>query len=461
MTNKEAADPWEAQGDLLGFRAYGETFTNLVKSLDEAKVISIEAGFGRGKTFFRTAWAEHLRQQGEVVVEIDARQSDYSGDPVVSFLGALLASLPEEKSKLGEQALKAAKKFGAAGIRTVAKVVLRSGVDEVIDLATENAADKLEDFEALQGLVADLGEGMSKAAGQIIASQLAAEKVRQHEMPAQLKLLREALTNDSDNKRIVIIIDELDRCHPDYAIATLEAMKLVFDQAGYVFCLMVNADYLENLARHRFGDTFGDELYLDKFVDIRLKLKWSDDSLTAAVRALANEIPQGVPFGDGKEFSITTAANIAADLAVETGFSMRKIKRVLLKVEIAMRCYGDQPVDLPLLVFLAFQEATKTDISTDLLPRARLTSEFAAGFLRRLQNADRSLKLERVNSTKREMRDFVAKYARELATLPPDRYSDPDAMRYEEWRRVFAVLAPCYLPRHKKILSATEALQVD
>lgn len=42
-------DPWEQ--DRLGYKAIGETFTKLIKSIDSAKVISIEAGFGRGKTF--------------------------------------------------------------------------------------------------------------------------------------------------------------------------------------------------------------------------------------------------------------------------------------------------------------------------------------------------------------------------------------------------------------------------
>ncbi len=81
-------------GDLLGFRDVGATFTKLVQSVgaDEpgSKVISIEAGFGRGKTFFRENWAKELRTAGEVVVEIDARQSDHSGDPVVTFIGALV-----------------------------------------------------------------------------------------------------------------------------------------------------------------------------------------------------------------------------------------------------------------------------------------------------------------------------------------------------------------------------------
>ena len=79
--------------DRLGYKEVGITFANLIKSIDGQKVISIEAGFGRGKTFFRKAWAEQLREGGEVVVEIDVQQSDHSGDPVVTLLGALVDAM--------------------------------------------------------------------------------------------------------------------------------------------------------------------------------------------------------------------------------------------------------------------------------------------------------------------------------------------------------------------------------
>ncbi|SEB40995.1 hypothetical protein [Rhodobacter sp. 24-YEA-8] len=64
-----AAAPWKDDG--LGFAAIGDTVTSLIKSIDDSKVISIEAGFGHGKTFFRRAWAQQLRASGELVIEID------------------------------------------------------------------------------------------------------------------------------------------------------------------------------------------------------------------------------------------------------------------------------------------------------------------------------------------------------------------------------------------------------
>ncbi len=117
MSENPMDDPWEH--DPLGFRSLGETYTNLIQSIeDDSKVLSIEAGFGRGKTFFRRAWAQHLRNKGEIVVEIDAQQSDHSGDPVITFLGALVSEVPEEEQPKTKEALtkrKEVRRYRGAG----------------------------------------------------------------------------------------------------------------------------------------------------------------------------------------------------------------------------------------------------------------------------------------------------------------------------------------------------------
>ena len=45
---------WE--GDLVGFEEIGNTFGNLVKSVDDTEDFSIEAGYGRGKSAGSCAW---------------------------------------------------------------------------------------------------------------------------------------------------------------------------------------------------------------------------------------------------------------------------------------------------------------------------------------------------------------------------------------------------------------------
>lgn len=395
-----------------------------------------------------------MRQAGEIVVEIDVQQSDHSGDPVVTLLGALVDAMPRNDGDKGRVALESAKKLGAIGLRTATKIVFRSGADELIDAVTDSAIDKLDGFEALDGVINELGDGMSKAAGQFIAVQMAAERVRKEELPQQLNMLHSALIQDSDNDRVIIVIDELDRCHPDYAIAVLEAMKLVFNQAGFVFCLMVNADYLEKLAQHRFGVSNNDEKYLDKFVDIRLGLGPQEDSFKNAVFELASDFSLAIPYGESENFSVAHAAELASELAVHSRLSMRKVKRILLKIEIALRCYSNHPLDASLLVFLAFQDESSDPLPEYFLPRSFLTAEAGVKMMKRKPNEDPG----GPNQVVRDLNDLINKSGPELLELPLDRYNLPDDQNYYPWALVFKFLAPHYLPSHRDVLNAVAAV---
>lgn len=449
------SDAWDK--DQLGFEKIGLAFTNLIQSIDTEKVISIEAGFGRGKTFFRKAWAKQLQNTGEVVVEVDVQQSDHSGDPVITLLGALVGALPNDENANGKAALESVKKYGAIGARALTRAVLKAGADEVFEVMTEGAIDRLEDFDSLDGVIKEVGNEMSKVAGQLIASQMAAEKVRKTELPKQLEALRAALVKNTGRNRVVIIIDELDRCHPDYAISFLESTKLIFGQSGFVFCLMVNADYLENLASHRFGVSRDDERYLDKFVDIRLKLEPEPDVFKRAIYELACELPLKIPFGTNEAFSIKSAAKLASELALQCGFSMRKTKRILLKVEVAMRCYAEKPLDASLLIFMAFRDESPSKVLEEYLPRSFFTPEEG----RRHTDLSDSDRVSRPGEKNGRLNEIVYKKAPELLDLPSDRYYNPENNNYYPWAWVFLALAPHYIPDHRRYLDVVASILVN
>ena len=458
MKDAESAESaWE--NDRLGYEEIGNAFTNLVQSIDTEKVISIEAGFGRGKTFFRKSWAKQLKSKGEVVVEVDVQQSDHSGDPVITLLGALVETLPKDEKDKGTKALESAKKVGAIGARALTRVMLKSGADEVLEAITDCAIDQLEDFDALDGVIKDVGSEISKVAGQLIASQMAAERVRKTELPEQLEALRAALVKGAKNERVVVIIDELDRCHPEYAISFLESTKLIFGQSGFVFCLMMNADYLENLARHRFGVATEDEKYLDKFVDIRLKLDPQPEVFKTAVYELACDLPLKIPFGENEAFSVERAAKLASILAVECKLSMRKTKRILLKVEVALRCYADRPLDAPLLVFMAFKDECPGIVDESFLTRSFLTPEEG---IRNAKPRENDLAYFQ-NSEKldHDRNALVYDKAPELLSLTKDRYFNPEGHNYKPWAWAFTALAPNYIPSHRKILDGVASVLVS
>ena len=70
----------------------------------------------------------------------------------------------------------------------------------------------------------------------------------------------------SSTPRAFFIVDELDRCRPDYAITYLETIKHIFDIKGAVFILAADRKQLENSAKTAFGIDLDFEEYYRKFV---------------------------------------------------------------------------------------------------------------------------------------------------------------------------------------------------
>lgn len=129
------SDVWS--DDLLGYEKIGAAFTNIVKSVSDSKVISIEAPFGHGMTFFRQRWARELKKSGEMVIEIDAQQSDHSGDPLITFMGALLSEKLRNGEPLSATLKEKALKLGGILGRSTLRVLLRNGAEEVIEAGAD------------------------------------------------------------------------------------------------------------------------------------------------------------------------------------------------------------------------------------------------------------------------------------------------------------------------------------
>lgn len=81
----------------------------------------------------------------------------------------------------------------------------------------------------------------------------------------------ENLINEKCNK-LIIFIDELDRCNPNYAVKLLERIKHYFTDNRIVIVVSTNLLELSNTISGMYGYKFSSTAYLDKFFDIRLEL---------------------------------------------------------------------------------------------------------------------------------------------------------------------------------------------
>jgi predicted KAP-like P-loop ATPase len=73
--------------------------------------------------------------------------------------------------------------------------------------------------------------------------------------------------------RVVVLVDDLDRCLPTNALDVLESMKLFFDLPGFVFVVALDEEVVERAIRAKFTS-------LDDRTDTsdlsRVRLFWGD-----------------------------------------------------------------------------------------------------------------------------------------------------------------------------------------
>lgn len=72
--------------------------------------------------------------------------------------------------------------------------------------------------------------------------------------------------------RLVVFIDELDRCKPSYAVRLLERIKHYFTNDRITFVFSVNVNELQHTIRKCYGDDFDSSRYLDRFFDLWVTL---------------------------------------------------------------------------------------------------------------------------------------------------------------------------------------------
>lgn len=73
-------------------------------------------------------------------------------------------------------------------------------------------------------------------------------------------------------QKMVIFIDELDRCRPNYALEMLERIKHYFDDDRIIFVVSVNKEQLTHTISNYYGSGFDSTGYLNKFFDINAYL---------------------------------------------------------------------------------------------------------------------------------------------------------------------------------------------
>ncbi|MBB3324887.1 P-loop NTPase fold protein [Atlantibacter sp. RC6] len=223
--------------------------------------IVIDGEWGTGKTEFCLKLQNFFSTDdiGCKVIYIDAFKEDHSDDPLLTMTAAIAAVLPpKEKTALISKAIPALK----FGLKTTLKAgsnwLLRNNVDQL----AEEFKDSL--INTNNAIIDNTIESL----------------IQEHiDLDGNLNALREKLKEISTNNKIIIIIDELDRCRPSYSVNLLEKIKHIFNVENVYFLLTTNKSQLQASVNHIYGSSINSKQYLDKFIKytISLPLTHNDD----------------------------------------------------------------------------------------------------------------------------------------------------------------------------------------
>ncbi len=249
------------KNDLLGREESVKVLTHIVGSLEGPGVLAVDAAWGNGKPTFLNIWAQHLRNEGFPIVKFNAWETDFSGDPFVALSTELTEGLP--KNYPNESM---AQKVDDTKER--AKEVLRQAVPGIIRLATAG--------------MLNINPLLEQEVGQTLASYAEERLSAYREAQKSIKEFKRTLQNMADavsqssTRPLIVMIDELDRCRPSYAVELLEVAKHLFAVGHIVFVLAVNRSELAHSIRALYGDGFDAQGYLRRFFDVDFRLPEPD-----------------------------------------------------------------------------------------------------------------------------------------------------------------------------------------
>ncbi|ENM5900748.1 hypothetical protein DX885_000826 [Vibrio mimicus] len=307
---------------------YGRFLSSYLRTQKTPLVMNLDGGWGTGKTtFLKQLYTDLYYTHDYACIYIDAWESDYSNDPLLVIVSELL-----------EQIKRVSQHFKAADTEkriftTLGKFSKRAWNTTAIGVGTYLSG------RVDNGAVVELAKQFtfSDADAAVVGTNLTSGYKQQKSALKDAREALEALVDfcSSDKKKVFVLIDELDRCRPSYAIEMLETIKHFFELKNYVFVVATDTEQLSHSVKAVYGDRFDGKEYLSRFFSRSAKLP--KPNLTDFSKIIVERMNDG---SLRTVFSVNNCNNIKDSIAQafsELGYiyaiSLRRLEQIANKFE--------------------------------------------------------------------------------------------------------------------------------
>ena len=152
----------------------------------------------------------------------------------------------------------------------------------------------------------------------------------------KIKQEMHAIRNEDPECRVVIFIDDLDRCSPAKALEILESIKLFLDIEGFVFVIGLSHKTVTQLISHEYKATgIRGEDYIKKIIQIPIRIpSWSKDSI---IDLITNSIAPKLN-SDYTKFLCQNSVMVARVV----DYNPRQLKRFINNVIVAFETFASK-----------------------------------------------------------------------------------------------------------------------
>lgn len=208
-------------------------FDNFGNYDDGGLTIAINGKYGSGKsTLLNFIIEENNNENKYHIVKYDAWQNNIFDNPLIPILYSL-NSLNKNSNKIKECAKNVIKSLPKIIVNTLSNI---HGVDLSALVTNENIFDDYKKYTEI------------------------------------IDKYKNNLADFCKEKKIILLIDELDRCLPQYQIKVLETLYNIFNIPNLILVIALDKSQLEHSIKQIFGNQENTSGYLSKFIQYEIDL---------------------------------------------------------------------------------------------------------------------------------------------------------------------------------------------
>ena len=397
--------------------------------LTDAYTLAVDAKYGIGKSYFLRRLADQLALTFPVAF-IDAWADDTADDP----FGALVFAVTEAmKDKLPENqvegtAMRSLRKAGglllADGGRTVGRNLAKLSGRVLVKAAFGGGEDAQD---ALGDALADISDSVAERLTEKAMDAYRKRRDAVESFRTSLSDLMNVVEKNNGKIPLFIIVDELDRCRPTYAVAMLEEVKHLFAVPDIVFIFGIYGKQLQASIKALYGSEFEAGNYLRRFIQREYELPDPDVEkfVLALVQQHAIELDNVVlpPLDEVYEHrrlgpKPEEFAELAAQMFTAAGMTARDIQHVMDFLAVFIANWDGA---MPVHAFWLIVQATTKVMGISIGNQLRASSLP----MKRTHHNDNTRRQININ-------EYVRAFDTALSLVPPYR-ADFDSLSIEDY----------------------------